>query len=84
MTRFYPKDSLTERGHALRDVGLDGELPEIRRNPATGQIDYAYYLARARRERSKAFHRLAPALVGAIATVIPGRELFRRKRGFRR
>lgn len=77
MTRFYPKTELTVRTRDLVAVGQDAQLPPLRRH-FRGGIDYDHYLKRGRHERSKAFHRLAPAAVATLGRVIPGRELVRR------
>jgi hypothetical protein len=77
MTRLYPRYALREQGHTLHEIGLDETLPPIRRS-ADGHIDYDYYLRRAKRERAKAFRRLAPAAVAVFAKIVPGRELVRK------
>jgi len=54
---------------SLAGVGLDRELPPIRRNPEGG-VDYEYYLARARSLRSEswrnAFARIGRGLHAAL------------------
>ena len=56
MTEFYSKEALSGSAKTLDAVGLDiGATPQLRRGP-NGGIDYEYYLARGRAERSKAAH----------------------------
>lgn len=81
---LIPEKLLSGAHRSLADVGLDRDVPPIRRN-VEGGVDYDYYLARARAMRSEAWGTAFKALgrglnVLFVGWLKPWREWRQRRR----
>ena len=63
MSEFIPRRILQSQSRTLSAVGLDKDVPPLRRTE-TGAMDIDYYLAVGRAERAKAAAGLARKLIG--------------------
>ena len=63
MSEFIPRRMLQSQSRTLSAVGLDKDVPPLRRTE-NGAIDIDYYLAVGRAERAKAAASLARKLIG--------------------
>ncbi len=69
MTEFYSQEALSQSARTLAAIGLDDGPTQPVRRGANGQIDYDFYLARGRRERSKAAYSIFRGIGRALKRV---------------